>query len=119
MVTRPLWEPARFSKRVCVPIRLRYYQEYGVFLPPWALPGLAQPGLPARDGPLRLRRLRPQFAILYNTQTNGPLSTAMVGSAKNIFTTYLKYLRYKVRRYLGVFGLGGGYAFTTANFIVW
>ena len=33
-----------------------------------------------------------QLAILYNTQTNGPLSTTIVGSAKNVFTTYLGYL---------------------------
>ena len=46
------------------------------------------------------------FAILYNTQTNGPLSTTVVGSAKNVFTTYL-----------GVFGLGGDYIFTVTNFI--
>ena len=46
------------------------------------------------------------FAILYNTQTNGPLSTTIVGSAKNVFTTYL-----------GVFGLGGDYIFTVTNFM--
>ena len=46
------------------------------------------------------------FAILYNTQTNGPLSTTVVGSAKNVFTTYL-----------GVFGLGGDYIFTVTNFV--
>ena len=46
------------------------------------------------------------FAILYNTQTNGPLSTTIVGSAKNVFTTYL-----------GIFGFGGDYVFTITNFL--
>jgi solute carrier family 35 len=46
------------------------------------------------------------FAILWNNQTNGPLSTTVMGSAKNVFTTYL-----------GILGLGGDYIFTVINFM--
>jgi hypothetical protein len=46
------------------------------------------------------------FAILWNTQTNGPLSTTVMGSAKNVLTTYL-----------GILGLGGDYIFTVTNFL--
>jgi solute carrier family 35 protein len=46
------------------------------------------------------------FAILFNTQTNGPLSTTIMGSSKNVLTTYL-----------GIFGVGGDYIFTVTNFI--
>ena len=46
------------------------------------------------------------FAILYNTQTNGPLSTTIMGSSKNVFTTYL-----------GIAGIGGDYIFTVTNFM--
>jgi len=45
------------------------------------------------------------FAILYNTQINGPLTTTITGSAKNVITTYM-----------GIFGLGGDYVYTFANF---
>lgn len=46
------------------------------------------------------------FAILFNTQTNGPLSTTIMGSSKNVLTTYL-----------GILGVGGDYVFTLTNFI--
>mmetsp|Transcript_14340 Transcript_14340/g.21878 ORF Transcript_14340/g.21878 Transcript_14340/m.21878 type:complete len:572 (-) Transcript_14340:127-1842(-) len=46
------------------------------------------------------------FTILHNIQVNGPLSTPMIGTAKNIFTTYI-----------GMLGLFGDYIFTVLNFI--
>eukprot|EP00546_Thalassionema_frauenfeldii_P005678 CAMPEP_0178929394 /NCGR_PEP_ID=MMETSP0786-20121207/20557_1 /TAXON_ID=186022 /ORGANISM="Thalassionema frauenfeldii, Strain CCMP 1798" /LENGTH=406 /DNA_ID=CAMNT_0020605609 /DNA_START=60 /DNA_END=1283 /DNA_ORIENTATION=- len=46
------------------------------------------------------------FFILFNTQVNGPLSTTVVGTGKNVLTTYM-----------GMMGVGGDYVFSWPNFL--
>ena len=47
-----------------------------------------------------------QYAIVTNHQVNGPLSTTILGCAKNVLTTFA-----------GILGFGNDYIFTISNFV--